>query len=89
MLRRMETTGEIRARFERRAFDAVRLAAARNARGLKQREMAELIGRTLRQYQRIEAGEVDVPASLLIQLADVLSVTIDSLFAMPDEGAST
>lgn len=38
-----------------------RLKALRESKGLKQREMAEMMGLQLRRYQRYEYGEVSVP----------------------------
>lgn len=76
-LNRLETTAEIR----RRKFVPERLADARRAAGLKQREAAEVIGRDIRQYQRIESGEVNPTLTQLGTLAATLGVTIDSLFA--------
>jgi transcriptional regulator with XRE-family HTH domain len=71
-----------------RRFDPRRLAAARRKRGLAQREVSEAIGRALQHYQRIEYGAVNPTAAQLGQLADLLEVTIDSLYAIPDEEES-
>jgi transcriptional regulator with XRE-family HTH domain len=67
-----------------RRFSPARLAAARQARGLRQREMGAAIGRALRHYQRIEYGDVNPTAAQLGQFADLLDVTIDSLYAIPE-----
>lgn len=67
-----------------RRFSPARLAAARRARGLKQREVAEHLGHTLRFYQQLEYGERGPSAEHLGVLADVLDVTIDGLYAIPE-----
>ena len=51
----------------------------REAKGLKQREMAETMGLKLRQYQRYEYGEVGVPLEVLNFFADFFGVTTDYL----------
>lgn len=57
----------------------VRLAALRRSRGLKQREMAELLDCTVQHYQRIEYGKVNLPSTTLMLLADHFDVTTDYL----------
>jgi transcriptional regulator with XRE-family HTH domain len=71
-----------------RRFSPARLAAARKARRLKQREVAERLGHTLRFYQQLEYGERSPTADHLPVLADLLDVTIDGLYAIPDEEES-
>lgn len=56
-----------------------RLKGLREAKGLKQREMAETMGLKLRQYQRYEYGEVGVPLEVLNFFADFFGVTTDYL----------
>ena len=56
-----------------------RLKALREAKGLKQREMAEIMGLQLRQYQRYEYGEIGVPLEVLNFFADFFGVTADYL----------
>ena len=56
-----------------------RLKALREAKGLKQREMAEIMEIQLRQYQRYEYGEIGVPLEILNFFADYFNVTTDSL----------
>lgn len=73
----------------RRRFSPSRLKSARERRGLTQREMSEAIVRDIRQYQRIEAGHMRPTPDQLAELADALEVTIDSLYAIPDEEGST
>lgn len=71
-----------------RRFSPARLAAARRQRGLKQREVAAALGHTLRFYQQLEYGEFKPTADHLGRLADILDVTIDGLYAIPDEEES-
>ena len=56
-----------------------RLKALREAKGLTQREMAELLEVQIRRYQRYEYGEVDMPLSNLVFFADFFGVTTDFL----------
>lgn len=56
-----------------------RLKVLRKEKGLKQREMAEVMGLTLRHYQRFEYGEVNTPATVLNFFADFFGVTADYL----------
>ncbi|NBI08529.1 XRE family transcriptional regulator [Colidextribacter sp. OB.20] len=56
-----------------------RLRTLREEKGLKQREMAEIMGVKLRQYQRYEYGEVGVPLEVLNFFADFFGVTTDYL----------
>jgi transcriptional regulator with XRE-family HTH domain len=74
------------ARF--RSFSPARLKAAREARGLTLLTVATRVGISLRYYQRLEAGDRGPAMETLAAIADTLSVTIDSLYAMPEEGAA-
>ena len=56
-----------------------RLKALREAKGLKQREMADIMEVQLRQYQRYEYGEISVPLNILNFFADYFGVTTDYL----------
>ena len=56
----------------------------RQERDLKQREMADLRGMTLRNYQRMEHGEINVQALTLCTLADYFGVTTDYLLGRSD-----
>ena len=56
-----------------------RLKVLRKEKGLKQREMAEVMALTLRHYQRFEYGEVNTPATVLNFFADYFGVTADYL----------
>lgn len=57
----------------------IRIKGLREGKGLKQREMAEIMGLTLRHYQRFEYGEVNTPATVLNFFADFFGVTADYL----------
>ena len=56
-----------------------RLKALRLSKGLKQVEMAEIMGITDRNYQRYEYGMINVPATTLNFFADFFDVTTDYL----------
>ncbi|MCI9028409.1 MAG: helix-turn-helix transcriptional regulator [Lawsonibacter sp.] len=56
-----------------------RLKALRREKGLKQIDMAEIMGMTDRQYQSYEYGKVNVPATTLNFFADYFGVTTDYL----------
>ena len=62
-----------------------RLKALRKEKGLKQIEMAEFLGRTDRNYQKMEYGEINVPGLTLIKLADFFDVSIDYLVGRSEE----
>ncbi len=56
-----------------------RLHQLRKEKNLYQKDLADFLGMTLRNYQRIDAGRVDVPASTLCKLADYFEVSVDYL----------
>ena len=62
-----------------------RLKALREAKGLKQREMAEVMEIQLRQYQRYEYGEIGVPLDVLNFFADFFGVTTDDLLGREEK----
>lgn len=62
-----------------------RLHQLRKEKKLRQKDMAEYLGMTLRNYQRIDAGEIDVAASMLCDLADYFGVSVDYLLGRTDE----
>ena len=64
---------------------SARLKALRKEKGIKQAEMSALLGCTERNYQRIEYGESNVPATTLLILADYFNVTTDYLLGRSDE----
>ena len=63
---------------------AQRLKELRKEKGLKQIEMAVFLGRTESHYQKIEYGEVNVPALTLEKLADFFDVSTDYLLGRDD-----
>ena len=56
-----------------------RIRALREDRDLTQREMGALLSCSQRVYSNYERGDVDIPTSVLISLADFYSVSIDYL----------
>lgn len=56
-----------------------KLRSLRLSKGLKQVEMAEIMGITDRNYQRYEYGMINVPAVTLNFFADFFGVTTDYL----------
>ncbi|MCI9170838.1 MAG: helix-turn-helix transcriptional regulator [Lawsonibacter sp.] len=56
-----------------------RLKTLRKEKGLKQTDMADIMGMTDRQYQRYEYGMINVPATTLNFFADYFGVTTDYL----------
>ena len=65
---------------------SMRLKALRIAKGITQAEMGELLGCSDRNYQRIEYGETNVPATTLMVLADYFGVTTDYLLGRSEDG---
>ena len=61
-----------------------RLKELRLARGLTLKQMSEMLGMVLRNYQRYETGEVDPPLSKTIALADFFDVSLDYLVGRSD-----
>ena len=64
---------------------SVRMKELRKEYGLKQTEAAKLLQCTLRHYQKIEYGQVNLPTLDLILLADYFHVTTDYLLGRSDE----
>ena len=62
-----------------------RLRALRLAEGMTQKKMAERLGCTTSNYQKMEYGQVNVPALTLIALADHYGVTLDYLVGRSDK----
>lgn len=56
-----------------------RLRELRMEQGLKQREMADVLKMTLRNYQRVEHGEINIQTLTLCTLADYFGVTTEYL----------
>ena len=70
---------------ERLELLAGRLQMLRKEKGKKQREIAELLEMTLRNYQRMEHGDINIPALTLWTLADYFGVTTDYLLGRSEE----
>lgn len=62
-----------------------RLKKLRKEKGVKQTEMAALLHCTDRHYQKIEYGQVNIPALTLIALADYFAVSTDYLLGRSDQ----
>ena len=56
-----------------------RLKKLRKEKGLTQQNMADMMGITMRNYQRYEYGYINVPATTLNFFADYFGVTADYL----------
>ena len=63
---------------------SARIKALRKEKGLKQSEMAELLGCKCNHYQRIEYGQVNIPSLTLLFLADYFDVSADYLLGRTD-----
>ena len=64
---------------------AERLKALRKEKHLKQSDLAEHLSMTVRNYQDMEYGKINVPALTLIALADLFDVSLDYLCGRSDE----
>ncbi len=64
-----------------------RVKELRKERGLKQREMAELLGLNVRSYQYYEYDEGFPEVPGLVFLADYFGVSLDYLMGRKDERA--
>ena len=62
-----------------------RLKALRQSKHLTQQEMANMMDITMRNYQRYEYGEVNVPATTLNFFADFFGVSADYLLGRVEE----
>ena len=62
-----------------------RLKELRNEKKIKQKEMAEFLGCTDRNYQKMAYGEINVPALTLIKLADYFDVSLDYLVGRSED----
>lgn len=56
------------------------LKKVREAKGLSQKELANLIGMAQAQYSRIESGKTDPSFSVVVKIAKALGLTISELF---------
>ena len=58
---------------------------ARKALGLTQAQVAERAGISIRWYQRLEKGDVDVSLSICIRVARVLGIDMNKIVFMKGE----
>ena len=61
-------------RFDLPAIGA-RIRALRKKMGYNQTELGEIMDKSLRTIQKYETGEIEIPLSVISQLADVLGTT--------------
>lgn len=61
-----------------------RLKLLRTSKKLKQTDIASFLQLTIRHYQDIEYGKVNIPALTLIKLADFFDVSTDYLLGRSD-----
>lgn len=62
-----------------------RLKALRQASGATQKAMGELLGCSTSNYQKMEYGEINIPITSLMSLADHFKVSADYLLGRTDE----
>lgn len=62
-----------------------RLKHLRKAKGMKQTDLASLLGVTVRHYQDVEYGKINIPTLTLIALADFFDVSLDYLVGRSDD----
>lgn len=64
---------------------AVRLKELRKEKHMKQTEMAELLGVVSSHYQKIEYGQINIPTTNLMLLADFFGVSTDYLLGRSED----
>lgn len=64
---------------------AERLKPLRKGKKATQKDMAELLGCTDRHYQKIEYGQINLPATTLITLSQYFGVSTDYLLGLTDQ----
>ena len=64
---------------------SARLKELRSEKGVKQLEIAEVLGCTPNHYQKIEYGQINISATSLMVLADYFGVTTDYLLGRSEE----
>lgn len=64
---------------------SVRLRSLRKEKGRKQADMAELLGCSPNHYQKIEYGQINIPVTSLMALADYFGVSTDYLLGRCDD----
>ena len=68
---------------------AQRLKPLRKAMKKTQKELAEQLGVTERHYQKIEYGQINVPATTLLALAEYFQVTADYLLGREESSGES
>lgn len=63
---------------------AERLKPLRKEKGWTQRQMSERLECTERHYQKVEYGQINVSATMLMELADCFGVSTDYLLGRSD-----
>ncbi len=66
-------------------FNLNHLKELRNAKGLTQKQIADFLQITERQYRRYEATDIDVSMTKAIQLANYFDVSLDYLVGRTDD----
>lgn len=61
---------------------ALRIKKARNARGITQRQLGELVEVSPQSFSRYERGERDIPLHTMIRLAKVLNMSGDQILGL-------
>lgn len=62
-----------------------RLQTLRKEKKQRQKDMGDFLGMTLRNYQRMEKGEINVPVLTLCTLADYFEVSTDYLLGRSED----
>ena len=63
----------------------IRLRALRKKKGYNQTELAEIMDKSLRTIQKYETGEIEIPLSVIGQLADVLDTSTSYILGFDGE----
>lgn len=63
---------------------ANRIRELRRSHNIMAKTLADRLGVTYRNYQNYERGDVDVPSSKLVSLADYFNVSLDYLVGRSD-----
>lgn len=56
-----------------------RIAECRKLRGLRQIDLAEKLGKSMRSIQEYESGKIDIPISIISRIAEALDVSVNYL----------
>ena len=64
---------------------SVRLKELRKKNKLKQTDMSNFLNITVRHYQDIEYGKINIPTLTLIAIADYFNVSLDYLVGRSDD----